>query len=247
MEGLEDRIRGYWDADAAFYDRSGSHSGAEPVEAAAWRAALLRHLPPPPATVLDVGAGTGTMSLFAAELGYQVTALDLSPRMLERAQAKARVRGLDLAAVVGEASNPPPGPFDAVMERHVLWTTPDPVRALSAWREAAPVGRLVSFEGIWAMDGTVGHVRRVAARALQALLRIPDHHHREYEPHVLASLPLAGIQTPEPMVAAAAQAGWRQIRVERLRDVEWARRMGAESRLLGWLRTAPQFALVAQA
>jgi SAM-dependent methyltransferase len=187
------------------------------------------------------------MSLFAAELGYQVTALDLSPRMLERAQAKARVRGLDVAAVVGEAANPPPGPFDAVMERHVLWTTLHPVRALSAWREAAPAGRLLSFEGIWAMDGAVGQARRVAARALQTLMGVPDHHHREYDPQLMASLPLAGLQTPEPMVARAAQAGWRQIRVERLRDVEWARRVGAESRLLGWLRTAPQFALVAQA
>ena len=41
-----------------------------------------------------------------------------------------------------DAASPPGGPFDAVVERHLLWTLPDPGAALVAWRQAAPTGRL---------------------------------------------------------------------------------------------------------
>src|SRR5205814_8988919 len=102
----------------------------EPVEAAARRATLLRHLPPPGARVLDVGAGTGAMSLLIASLGYDVTALDLAPAMLEVAARQTERLGLAIPTVARPAVEPPPGPFDAVVERHVLWTTPDPVAAL---------------------------------------------------------------------------------------------------------------------
>jgi 2-polyprenyl-3-methyl-5-hydroxy-6-metoxy-1,4-benzoquinol methylase len=37
---------------------------------------LLEHLPPPPATVLDVGGGAGHQSFPLAEIGYRVTRLD---------------------------------------------------------------------------------------------------------------------------------------------------------------------------
>lgn len=37
---------------------------------------LLAHLPPPPATVLDVGGGAGHQSLPLVRAGYDVTLLD---------------------------------------------------------------------------------------------------------------------------------------------------------------------------
>jgi S-adenosylmethionine-dependent methyltransferase len=42
---------------------------------------LAEHLPPPPATVLDVGAGQGTQALRLARLGFDVTAVEPDPRM----------------------------------------------------------------------------------------------------------------------------------------------------------------------
>ena len=49
---------------------------------------LLEHLPPPPARVLDVGGGAGHQSFPLAQAGYDVTLLDPSPAMLDKARQR---------------------------------------------------------------------------------------------------------------------------------------------------------------
>src|SRR5437764_14547818 len=49
---------------------------------------LLEHLPPPPATVLDVGGGAGHQSFPLAASGYDVTLLDPSAGMLDKARER---------------------------------------------------------------------------------------------------------------------------------------------------------------
>jgi SAM-dependent methyltransferase len=238
------RLQEWWDADAEVYDRAASHSASDPVEAAAWRAALLRHLPPPPARVLDVGAGTGSLSVLAAQLGFRVTALDLSPQMLERAREKAKAQGLEVQTVVGPAQEPPRGPFDAVMERHLLWTLPDPVGALSAWRTVVPDGRVVLFEGTWRPQDPVGRTKLWLAGLVRRALQIPQEHHGEYDPDLLETLPLAERMSPAAVLEVLASAGFARARIERLRDIEWARLL-AEHPLLGPLESVPRFAVLA--
>jgi SAM-dependent methyltransferase len=245
MADVHDRIREFWDDDAHTYDSSTSHSVSDPLEAAAWRQALHDALPTGEARVLDVGAGTGALSLLAAELGHRVTALDLSPGMLSRAERKAGARGLAprMAFVVGSAAEPPRGPFDAVMERHVLWTLPDPVSALRAWREVA--GRLVLFEGVWGQSDPAARVRDAVTRLVRRARRTPPDHHAPYPEEVLVELPLAGQSSPGPLIAAVHEAGWTSLRVKRLRDVEWAVRERA-GWPLGWLEQRPRYVLVAE-
>ena len=49
---------------------------------------LLEHLPPPPAPVLDIGGGAGHQSFPLARIGYDVTLLDSSPAMLDKARQR---------------------------------------------------------------------------------------------------------------------------------------------------------------
>jgi S-adenosylmethionine-dependent methyltransferase len=49
---------------------------------------LMEHLPPPPARVLDVGGGAGHQSFPLAQAGYDVTLLDPSPAMLDKARER---------------------------------------------------------------------------------------------------------------------------------------------------------------
>ena len=47
---------------------------------------LNRFLPPPPATVLDVGGATGAYSTFLLKSGYSVHLIDLVPSLVARAE-----------------------------------------------------------------------------------------------------------------------------------------------------------------
>jgi S-adenosylmethionine-dependent methyltransferase len=49
---------------------------------------LLEHLPPAPATILDVGGGAGHQCFPLALAGYDVTLLDPSPAMLDKARQR---------------------------------------------------------------------------------------------------------------------------------------------------------------
>ena len=49
---------------------------------------LLEHLPSPPAPVLDVGGGAGHQAFPLARAGYDVTVLDPSPAMLDKARQR---------------------------------------------------------------------------------------------------------------------------------------------------------------
>jgi hypothetical protein len=115
---------------------------------------------------------------------------------------------------------------------------------LSAWRRVALGSRLVLFEGVFAREGRIERARTWLTDALRRVQGSGHDHHAPYDPVVLASLPLAGATTPRPLLDAVRAAGWSNLRLERLRDVEWARREQAGA-VLGWLEHVPRFAVVA--
>jgi hypothetical protein len=133
-----------------------------------------------------------------------------------------------------------------VMERHVLWTLPDPAGALRRWRGVAPAGRLLLLEGFWGRNDPAFWARRTAAGWIRRAKGHAHDHHAGYDPGLLASLPLAGGTRPEGLLAAAAGAGWRRLRIERMHDVEWAYRL-ARGPLLARLEAVPLFAVVGDA
>lgn len=89
---------------------------------------LLDHLPPAPATVLDVGGGAGNQSFPLALAGYEVTLLDPSAAMLDKARTRlarlaedVRQRVSLLAADGHDAEQAVHGrKFDAVLCHGVL-------------------------------------------------------------------------------------------------------------------------------
>ena len=62
---------------------------------------LRRHLPSPPARILDVGGGTGVHAAWLAEDGYDVHVVDLAPRHVE--MVKRTLNSLGVTAEVGDA------------------------------------------------------------------------------------------------------------------------------------------------
>jgi SAM-dependent methyltransferase len=114
---------------------------------------LLEQLPPPPAKVPDVGDGAGHQSFPLAQAGYEVTLLDPSQAMLdkagqrlERLPAEAR-RRVTLLRADGESADEAVGGrrFDAVLCHGVLGYQAQPEPMVSQLCRRATPGGTVSI------------------------------------------------------------------------------------------------------
>ena len=141
--GLEARVAAY----------GGSYGGRDAVEAALAAVAEVS-----PRRVLDVGCGWGAFAdRIAREVGAEVIAVDLSPRMVEL----ARARGVD--ARVGDVQELPfaDGRFDCAVANWMLYHVPDVERGVAELaRVLRPGGRLVAATNglghlaeLWALVG----------------------------------------------------------------------------------------------
>ncbi|HET7899731.1 MAG TPA: GNAT family N-acetyltransferase [Candidatus Nanopelagicales bacterium] len=168
LEVADPAVQQEWDAFADSFDDEPDHGLRDPEARAAWASSLAPLLPEAPASIADIGCGTGTLSVMLAEAGYAVRGIDLSPRMVELAREKALRAGVRIDVATGDASYPPwPAAWvDVVLARHVVWALPDAAAALGRWiRLLAPGGRLVLVEGFW------GTGAGLHAEDLAALLR----------------------------------------------------------------------------
>jgi len=119
--------------------------------------------------VLDLGCGAGDATFVAAELvgpGGSVVGVDHSPDALARGRLRAAQRGLaHVQFIEGDIHEPAPGgPFDAIVERLVLWSVPDPAAVLR--RQAMvlrPGGLVVPIE----IDGSATRLLPENPRATQ--------------------------------------------------------------------------------
>ena len=130
--------------------------------------------------VLEIAAGTGRNLPFYPE-GVRLTAVELSPGMLEIARRRAQELGVQAELRVGDAHNLPfpDASFDTVVATLALCTIPDDRRAVAeAARVLRPGGLLLLLE----------HVRspilpvRILQRAFNPLTVLIEHDHLLREP-----------------------------------------------------------------
>jgi ubiquinone/menaquinone biosynthesis C-methylase UbiE len=94
--------------------------------------------------ILDVACGTGlNFSLFPAN--SEITAIELSTRMLEVAQHKANVLNLHVQSKVMDAQQLefPDGSFDTVTSALSTCTFPDPIQALKEMKRVCRIDGLI--------------------------------------------------------------------------------------------------------
>jgi len=116
-----------------------------PLELARTQELIGRHLPAPPAVVLDVGGAAGVYSCWLASLGYEVHLIDPAPKHIEQArQAAARQSAHAVASLrVGDARglSEADSSVDAVLLLGPLYHLTEPQDRMRALLEARRVLR----------------------------------------------------------------------------------------------------------
>jgi len=140
-DALPEIIRHYSEADEASRLRTGWFQ----LEQARTQELILRHLPPPPATIIDAGGGAGVHACWLAARGYRVHLIDAVPKHVEQARtASANQAEHPLgSAEVGDARclNHADSSADAVLLLGPLYHLVEREDRLACLREARRVLR----------------------------------------------------------------------------------------------------------
>ncbi|HBE78062.1 MAG TPA: class I SAM-dependent methyltransferase [Firmicutes bacterium] len=124
------RERDFWDFFARRYDSFMKNSSGLYGEILA----LIRQELQPDFMILDLAAGTGLLTLELAPHVKKVYGIDISPKMISLAEAKARLRNIgNVEFCVGDAYQIPfaAGAFDAVVIGNALHVMLQPERVLA--------------------------------------------------------------------------------------------------------------------
>lgn len=115
-------------------------------------------------SVLEVGVGTG-LSLPGYAPHLEITGIDVSSDMLERAQERVERHGLDNVAALREMDAEeldfPSGKFDTVVAMYVLTVVPDPERVMRELeRVCAPGGEVILVNHFSREEGARGWIEQ---------------------------------------------------------------------------------------
>ena len=96
--------------------------------------------------ILDAGCGTGALAVAAAERGASVTAIDLSPQLVDVARDRLPAH-LDVNFLSGDMLDPKLGTFDYVvaMDSIIHYRTNDMINIISGLSKMASKGMIFSF------------------------------------------------------------------------------------------------------
>lgn len=119
---------------------------------------------------LDVGCGAGNLAEIAAGAGARVTGIDLSPRLIDVAKARAQAGGFAIEYRVGDAENldVEDASFDVVSSSVGMIFAPDHAAAASEFARVTRPGGRLGFSA-WTPEGTIGEMFKVFAEFQPAL------------------------------------------------------------------------------
>lgn len=150
MEKIKRSIKRYWNWRSESY---GLDNDKSIKIATKWRRVLGDIVKGTPGRyALDIGTGCGQFALYLSNLGFKVTAVDLSENMIALARKYSIEQKINIDFQIQDAERLKfdDNTFDVVVSRNLLWTLPNPEQALKEWhRVMKPGGTLVVSDGFW--------------------------------------------------------------------------------------------------
>lgn len=116
-------------------------------------------------SVLDVACGTGVVAITAARAGARVSALDLTPPLLERARENAKIANVEIDWREGDAEQLPFGDsaFDVVLSQFGHMFAPRPDVAVREMLRVLKPGGILAFS-TWPPELIVGQIFVLVSR-----------------------------------------------------------------------------------
>ena len=232
-------IANYWNFRSSTY--TNGVNGFDEEERTVWKQMLENSLPSRESLkVLDVGTGAGFLALLFAEMGHEVTGIDLSTGMLERAKYNAESMGLEIDLFHGDAENLPfeNSSFDLVVSKYLLWTLHQPSCAVLEWKRVLkPGGRIFAIDGNWFDSRPDKYIKRLVSGWAAIFLKKNQYSlifKDCYEP-IRNSLPLYEEISPKSVSALFSEKGFVNTIVNPLPEVQkfQKNRYSFPQRLLG--------------
>jgi SAM-dependent methyltransferase len=212
------RERLFWDRRAKNWEREGS-TGLTQVVAAV----LERCQPPGDAVAVDLGCGSGQVTIPLAARCSRVLAVDVSPPFIARLQAKAAEAGVDNIETMAnsiEGFDLAAGSVDLVVSNYALHHLRDVDKARlvnRAYVWLKPGGRLVVGDMMFGRGNNAGDRAIIASKARSFLKRGPAGWWRLAKNVLRFTLRLG--EKPLPAAhweALARDAGFADVRTERV-------------------------------
>lgn len=147
-------IESYWSTRTEGYSEV-NHKELQGMQRESWLQVLEEQFPQKDKEelkILDIGTGPGFFPRILAEQGYQVTAVDYTAEMLEKARENAgELRdGITFKRMDAQNLEFEDNSFDAVISRNLTWNLEKPKQAYEEWyRVLKPGGKIINFDANW--------------------------------------------------------------------------------------------------
>ena len=158
MAQLLEQIKSYWSTRTEGYSEVNKKE-LEGMQRKAWLEVLQEHFPQKDkrrSKILDIGTGPGFFTIILAEAGYQVTAVDYTEGMIQKAKENVQKEAgnliericfqrMDAQNLTFENES-----FDVVISRNLTWNLEEPEKAYREWiRVLKPGGVMMNFDANW--------------------------------------------------------------------------------------------------
>jgi ubiquinone/menaquinone biosynthesis C-methylase UbiE len=201
-------------------------NGFDEEERTVWKRIFEKSLTPcKRLKVLDVGTGAGFLALLFAEMGHDVTGIDISEGMLEKAKNHAENMGLEIDFFHGDAENLPFEDcyFDLVVSKYLLWTLPEPSCAVREWKRVLkPEGMIFAIDGNWFDPRTGNRLKRMLSELVERLMKKNQYNliFKNFYSPIRKSLPLYERISPENVSFLFSETGFVNTVINPLLEIQ---------------------------